>query len=208
MPILIVPGLDGSEREHWQSQWERDLADAYRVVQTDWRRPDRDTWLLRLIEEIERRPGSVLVGHSLGATLIAHLAALRPDLPIGAGLLVAPADPDPRRIAAPGIETFAPVPMALFRFPAIVVASRNDRHMPQARAEHLARLWGATFVDAGSIGHINVASGHGRWPQGRMLLNSLRRPVAGAPPTVEAPDVVVELRRRDRRRRSEVRLLV
>jgi hypothetical protein len=207
MPVLIVPGLHGSEREHWQSHWERDLPDAYRVMQADWSRPNRDDWLRRLVEEIERRPDSVLVGHSLGATLIAHLAALRLDLPVRAALLVAPADPDPRRTEAPGVDSFAPIPTSLFPFPAIVVASRNDPHMAQPRAQHLARLWGAQFIDAGAAGHINVTSGHGRWSQGRMLLNGLRGRAAVADFAYEEErSVVVKLPLRRRRQMSGIRV--
>ena len=149
----------------------------------------------------------MLVGHSLGATLIAHLAALRLNLAVSAALLVvAPADPDPRRTDAPGVDTFAPMPTALFPFPAVVVASRNDSHMPQARAQNLARLWGAKFVDAGASGHINVASGHGRWPQGRMLLNGLRNPAGAAELTLEeSRSVVVKLPVRPRRQAYTVR---
>ena len=204
MPVLIVPGLHGSEREHWQSYWERDLPDAYRVMQADWNRPNRDDWLRRLVQEIERRPDAILVGHSLGATLIAHLAALRLNLPISGALLVAPADPVPRRTDAPGVDSFAPIPTALFPFPAVVVASRNDPHMAQLRAQQLAKQWGAKFVDAGASGHINSASGHGRWSQGRMLLQSLRGPGDYDVPVDDTHGVVVSLRPR-RRQASEVR---
>jgi len=204
MPVLIVPGLHGSEREHWQSYWERDLPDAYRVMQADWNRPNRDDWVRRLVQEIERRPGAVLVGHSLGATLIAHLAALRLNLSIGGALLVAPADPAPRRTHAPGVQSFAPMPTALFPFPAIVVASRNDPHMAQLRAQNLAKLWGARFVDAGASGHINAASGHGRWSQGRLLLQSLRNPGHYEVPVDDTHGVVVPLRTR-RRQAPEAR---
>ena len=117
MPVLMIPGLYGSDREHWQSRWEDDLPDAYRVMQADWQTPNRDEWMPRLVVEIERRPDSILVGHSLGATLVAHLAALRPDLPVKAALLVAPADPSPRRTDAPGVASFAPIPTACSRFP-------------------------------------------------------------------------------------------
>ena len=123
MPILIIPGLNGSEPQHWQSLWEADIADARRVHQADWSNPDRDLWLARLVEEVKRSPGAILVGHSLGATLIAHLAELHPE-----------------------------------------------------RARVIANLWEASFVDAGDAGHLNVASGHGAWPEGRLLLDRLRAP--------------------------------
>jgi len=176
MPILIIPGLNGSEPQHWQSLWEADIADARRVHQADWSNPDRDLWLARLVEEVKRSPGAILVGHSLGATLIAHLAELHPDLPIGGALLAAPADPDLRRVRVPGIASFAPLPLAPFPFPAILVASRTDPHMSQERARVIVNLWEASFVDAGDAGHLNVASGHGAWPEGRLLLDRLRAP--------------------------------
>ena len=176
MQVLIIPGLYGSEAQHWQSLWEAEIAGARRVHQTDWHHPDRDVWLARLVEEVKRSPGSILVGHSLGATLIAHLAEHHPALPVGGALLVAPADPDLRRTRVPGIASFAPLPLAPFPFPAILVASRTDPHMSQERAKVIANLWEASFVDAGDAGHINVASGHGSWAEGRILLDRLRAP--------------------------------
>jgi predicted alpha/beta hydrolase family esterase len=176
MPVLIVPGVHDSEPEHWQSLWEADIPDARRVVQDEWGNPDCDRWLARLAEEIERHPGAILVGHSLGSTLIAHLVQRRPDLPVGGTLLAAPSDPDLHRSPIPGIATFAPLPLAPFPFPAIVVASRTDPYMSIERARVIANVWEATFVDAGEAGHINVASGHGPWPEGRHWLERLRAP--------------------------------
>ena len=176
MQVLIIPGLYGSEAQHWQSQWEADIVDARRVHQADLANPDRDVWLARLVEEVKRAPGAILVGHSLGATLIAHLAEHHPDLPVGGALLVAPADPDLRRPRVPGIASFAPLPVSAFPFPAVLVASRTDPHMSQERANVIANLWEASFLDAGDAGHINVASGHGAWPEGRLLLDRLLAP--------------------------------
>src|SRR5271165_2683913 len=63
--VLIVPGLSGSGQEHWQSHWERGLADAHRVQQRDWDHPNLIEWSHRLADAIEERPGAILVGHSL-----------------------------------------------------------------------------------------------------------------------------------------------
>jgi uncharacterized protein len=186
MPVLILPGLNDSEPQHWQSLWEAEIPDAYRVRQDDWSRPECSRWLARLIEEVERSPGAILVGHSLGATLIAHLARCSPSFPVGGALLVAPADPDLSRRRAPGIASFAPLPLAPFPFPAIVVASRTDPYMAQDRARVIAKLWEADFVDAGDAGHINTASGHGAWPEGRPLLERLRAPRGYLRPALKA----------------------
>jgi uncharacterized protein len=39
-PVIIVPGLGGSEDDHWQTHLERSLPGAIRVHQDDWNGPD------------------------------------------------------------------------------------------------------------------------------------------------------------------------
>jgi predicted alpha/beta hydrolase family esterase len=188
MTILMVPGFNGSEPEHWQSRWEAALDEVERVQQEHWDTPELDTWLTVLVHHVKRRPGAILVGHSLGATLIAHLALRHPDLEVGGALLVAPADPDVRRSRVPGIASFGPLPIEPLGFPAILVASRTDPHMAQDRARIVANLWEAAFVDAGDAGHINVASGHGAWPEGLHWLARLQiRQRAFAQPSLSRP---------------------
>jgi len=131
MAILMVPGFNGSEAEHWQSRWEAALGGVERVQQEHWDAPEFDVWLAVLAHHVRSRPGAVLVGHSLGATLIAHMAVRHPDLDVGGALLVAPADPDVRRSRVPGIASFGPLPIEPLGFPAILVASRTDPHMAQ-----------------------------------------------------------------------------
>ena len=189
MTILTVPGLYGSEPQHWQSRWEAELEDIRRVEQQDFDRPVLEAWLAVLAEVVGRAPGAILVGHSLGATLIAHLAARHPDLPVGAALLVAPADPELRRSRVPGLASFAPLPLEPFAFPAMLVASRTDPYMALDRARVLANLWEAAFVDAGDAGHINVASGHGGWPEGLRLLDQLRSSIGLRAPLERRPQL-------------------
>ncbi|MEZ2410342.1 RBBP9/YdeN family alpha/beta hydrolase [Bosea sp. RCC_152_1] len=173
MTVLIVPGLYGSEPAHWQSRWESEIDGVERVEQDDWDAPELEAWLSTLRRHVERRPGAVLVGHSLGSTLIAHLADRYPDLDIGGALLAAPADPELRASRIRGIASFGPVPDKPLPFPAIVVASRTDPYMNIERARVIANMWDAAFVEAGDAGHINVASGHGGWPAGLRLLDQL-----------------------------------
>jgi len=179
MTVLIIPGLHGSGPAHWQSQWQASMPDAERVELTKWHSPDLATWLDCLVAHVCRRPGAILVGHSLGATLVAQLSAHHPELDVGGALLVAPADPERRRSKIPGIATFGPLPIDPLNFPAILVASQTDPFMAQDRARIIANLWEAAFVDAGDAGHINVASGHGAWPAGLRLLDQLRHSHAG-----------------------------
>lgn len=185
MKTLIIPGLDGSGPGHWQDWWLCRDRNAVLVAQTDWRRPDPHAWAARLVEMVQAHPYSWLVAHSLGAALVARVAAERLDLCVAGALLVAPADTDAGVRLTERIGAFAPMPLAPLPFPATVVASRTDPAMQFRRARMFAAAWGARLVDYGDAGHINAASGFGSWPEGPRLLAELqgrrRRPVDIAP---------------------------
>jgi predicted alpha/beta hydrolase family esterase len=173
--ILIVPGWSDSGADHWQSRWERNLRTARRIEQEDWLRPSRDAWVGRILTAAagSARP-VILVAHSVGVAAVAHAARKMPNGLVAGAFLVAPADVDAaERWPETEGETFdviasgfAPLPLEPLPFPAILVASSNDPYCEIARARQLADAWGATFVDAGALGHINAASGHGPWPEG------------------------------------------
>ena len=56
--ILIIPGLGGSEADHWQTRWEQKLSTARRVVQDDWDRPVLEAWRLGRVPMREYPAGS------------------------------------------------------------------------------------------------------------------------------------------------------
>lgn len=167
--ILIVPGWRDSGPGHWQSLWAGQLPRARRVVQDDWLNPTRAAWVAGIERQIlEARGPVVLAAHSLGCIAVAHLAGDCIKRIQGA-LLVAPADPDRRSV----LNDFAPVPCERLPYRSIVVASTDDPFCPSRRAGAYARAWGSEFVRLPEAGHINVDSGHGDWPLGLSLLQSL-----------------------------------
>jgi len=172
-PVLIVPGLGGSGETHWQTHLQRSLSGVTRVEQDDWDGPELTSWLDGLTAAVERAPGAIVVAHSLGCPLVAHLALRRKELQIAGALLVAPCDVESARHTPSHTHGFAPIPRCPLPFRSIVVASTNDPYMTIGRALELARAWGAEFVDAGPTGHINVDSGFGPWPNGQRLVRSL-----------------------------------
>ena len=167
--IIIVPGWRDSGPGHWQTLWAERLPQARRVVQDDWHTPTRSAWVARLEETVLEQPGPVvIVAHSLGCITTAHMkpeAAAR----VRGALLVAPADPERRAV----LSDFAPVPYAALPYRSILVASSNDPYCLIRLAGAYARAWGSEFVRLQNAGHINVDSGHGEWPLGRALLQSL-----------------------------------
>ena len=171
--ILFVPGLGGSGPGHWQTLWERDIPGAQRVDQADWNAPRRADWLKTLKSKLEEFPASVVVAHSLGCILLAHVAAKYPTLPVKAALLVAPADVESAGPAREAVQGFGPIPLCRLPFPATVVTSSDDPYVSPARAAAFATAWGASLIDIGRCGHINVDAGFGPWPDGRRILDRL-----------------------------------
>ena len=167
--VVIVPGWRDSGPGHWQSLWAEGLDGAVRVEQDDWVSPRRASWVRAIGDLILAQDAPVVVAaHSLGCIATAHLPPAAAERIAGA-LLVAPADPE-RRAA---LNDFAPVPYARLPYRSVVVASSNDPFCPVRLAGAYARAWGSEFVRMQNAGHINVDSGHGDWPLGLALLQSL-----------------------------------
>jgi predicted alpha/beta hydrolase family esterase len=167
--ILIIPGLNDSEPEHWQSRWVRKLSSARKVEQTDFRAPRLAEWrpaIERAIEE-NARP-KVVVAHSLGVVALLHAAERVGDRITGAFLVAPPAERAIRETPAIAAD-FLPYPRARVPFKATLVAGADDPFSDPGFAKALAEDIGAQFLDAGAAGHINVASGHGPWPEGSMV---------------------------------------
>lgn len=175
--ILIVPGLNNSGPDHWQSHWERDIEDCRRVELGDWDDPKRNKWVNRLNLAIHRtgRP-VVLVAHSLGCHAVAwwnEYERPEPGGPVVGALLVAPPEVEAGPVD-PRLARFAPIMRQPFPFPTILAASRDDPYISFGRARRLARIWKSRFLDAGWLGHINADSSIGAWPFGKFLLDQLK----------------------------------
>ena len=70
-------------------------------------------------------------------------------------------------------QSFANVPMDPLPFPSLLVVSSNDELVSLERAAQMASAWGSELHFAGEAGHINVASGHGPWPEGLLMFTRL-----------------------------------
>lgn len=173
-PLLMIPGWNGSGPGHWQTIWEGDHPRFERVEQTNWTRPSRNEWVDRIdqaMRSAERR--TFVVAHSLGCIAVAHWAAdaaeKQTEKLLGAFLVAPPWLTQSERCPTE-LQAFLPTPLGRLPFRAMLVASNNDPYLPIDVAARLAAAWGAHFVNVGRQGHINVASGHGRWKEGQRLL--------------------------------------
>lgn len=169
--FFTVPGFSGSGPQHWQTLWEQDDPSIVRIEQRDWEHPEVGEWsetIDRAVRSVTKRV--ILIAHSCGVAAVTHWAKrYAPD--IAGAFLVAPPDCE-RADLEPAVRGFGPVPLDPLPFPSIVIASENDPYCDFEKARGFANSWGASFVSAGVSGHINTASGHGPWPEGRRLLTA------------------------------------
>jgi len=169
--ILIVPGLNNSGPDHWQTRWQQKLSTAQRVEQQDWKAPDHAAWTRAIVERVNAAQKPViLIAHSLGVAAAAHAAAQFETGKVKGAFLVAPPSEEWLRAHDMDFGAFETHPRDPLPFPSLLVGSRNDPHASYAAVEDLAFAWGAAMLDAGEAGHINTESGHGPWPEGLMSL--------------------------------------
>lgn len=174
--VLTLPGWNGSGADHWQTVWERKYPSLERIEQQSWVEPQLTDWINTISESVARATGPVvLVAHSLACIAVAHWAQSERILAatIEAAFFVAPADVDNSARIPTALQAFAPIPRTRLPFVSALVGSENDPYMAQFVARELAADWGSTFINAGAVGHINCASGHGSWPQGEQKLADL-----------------------------------
>ncbi|GEM48602.1 RBBP9/YdeN family alpha/beta hydrolase [Deinococcus cellulosilyticus] len=170
--VLTLPGWGSSGPEHWQTLWEK-MHGFQRIEQDNWERPDLRNWTSRLDEVIgQSEEPTVILAHSLGCQAMAHWGCCVINHPVVAVLMVAP--PDLARKDTPEeVKSFTPMHLEPLPFRAVVVASTDDPYATIERSQEMAQAWGAAFINVGSKGHINSASGLGLWDEGYAIYQHL-----------------------------------
>lgn len=170
---FIVPGLGNSGPDHWQTHFENSGQNFIRINQKDWDTPASADWAENIDEALSSYDLStvILIGHSLGCTAIANWAKHSQKIIKGA-LLVAPSDLEAPKYNFQTIG-FDHVPLDKINFKTTVVASTNDEWVSIERAMFFAANWESELINIGEAGHINAASGFGKWDEGLEILKSL-----------------------------------
>jgi hypothetical protein len=173
MHFVIVPGINGSGPDHWQSRWQDAWGpSASRISPSSWDEPDLADWCHALDRAAGRRQPAevVLVAHSLGCLAAGYwLQQKQPG--IRGAFLVAPPDAVGPNFPAEA-ASFTSLETAPLTVPGLVVSSDDDPYCTPRAAPRLAGGWGAGHVSVGPAGHINTASGLGAWEAGRALLDA------------------------------------
>jgi len=181
--VLFVPGLRDHVAEHWQTLLEPRVGKSACVPRLGKDNLSVDLWVEALDQAYCAIEGPVvIVAHSAGCVMVAHWAQ-RFRRCVECALLAAPPDFEtPLPAGYPSMESLAangwtPTPRAPLPFPSVVAASTNDPLGALDRVVVLARQWGSQLVNAGAVGHLNPASGHGEWPMAVTLLETMGVPV-------------------------------
>ena len=177
--VLFVPGLRDHVAEHWQTLLAAEIPGSVTVEPLINDRLCRKARVDALDAALNKIEGDVVIAaHSAGALMVVNWG-LAPTRSIRGALLATPADVE--NPLPPGYPTFdelnangwVPIPQRPLPFPAIVAASHNDPLAQFEKMAGLARGWGAELFDAGDVGHLNPASGFGRWDGALPLLKRL-----------------------------------
>lgn len=171
--IRILPGLGKAGPGHWQRRWAERFSTGRIVEPAGWDRPDLRDWTATILAAVAAAEKPVvLIAHSLAVSALVHVAPRLPEGKVRGAFLVSPPDHEGDEIP-PEARGFGNVPRDPLPFPSILVASTNDRLVSVARAVDMATAWGSEIHFAENAGHIDLASGHGPWPEGLMMFTRL-----------------------------------
>ncbi|MEG0340975.1 MAG: alpha/beta hydrolase [Acinetobacter sp.] len=169
---IIVPGVGGSDSDHWQSWLQRELMSCSRVQQKDWNLPILKDWMKSFVTLVAKTEAPIqIVAHSFGCLTSVAALAQHPELTskIKKLILVAPANP--ARFGANGFARNSPNDYATYfhqlkiAVPTEMIISENDPWLNFDDALALAKAWRIKPRNLGQVGHINVASGFGSFPE-------------------------------------------
>ncbi|MEH7414394.1 alpha/beta hydrolase [Neobacillus drentensis] len=170
--FLIIHGLGGSGHDHWQT-WladtltENNYPVSYPTFST-FDAPNLTVWLKELHQAMETIPANselTVITHSLGSLLWLHYGAATTKKLAKRVILVAPPSPTITLKEAP---SFFPVPLNSSHLSRtaeeiLFIHSNNDPYCNMEDAGNYLNLDHPSVV-LPNAGHINPASGYGKWP--------------------------------------------
>lgn len=184
---LIVPGVGGSEVQHWQSWLQQQLVSSSRVQQKYWDRPVLSEWVSQFVKTVAEIKSPIqIVAHSFGCLTSVAALAEHPELKAKVKNLVLVAPANPARFGESGFARHSLTDYKQYFYqlnidvPTTLLISENDPWLNYVDALQLAQAWQLTPINLGPVGHVNVASGYGPFPEifNYLLSEKKRQPVA------------------------------
>lgn len=163
LDILIVPTSRRLDADHWQARWARNMKTAQLVDVVSSDAGLERTTMDAIVEAVARskRP-AVLVAHAAAIDAVAHVAPHLALDKIAGAFLVGPLS----RAVVSRDHRIGPAPIVPLGLRSALIASSDHPECTVEEARQIARGWESTFSEAGNCGRLDVASGHGPWPDG------------------------------------------
>ena len=189
---VIVPGVGGSEAQHWQYWLQQQLVSSSRVQQKNWDRPVLSEWVAQFVKTVAAVKAPIqIVAHSFGCLTSVAALAEHPELSAKVKNLVLVAPANPARFGEAGFARHSLTDYKQYfhqlniDVPTTLLISENDPWLGYFDALQLAQAWKLTPINLGQVGHINVASGFGPFPDilNYMLPEKKLQPVNRMPQT-------------------------
>ena len=189
---VIVPGVGGSEAQHWQSWLQQQLVSSSHVQQKHWDRPVLSEWVAQFVKTVAAVKAPIqIVAHSFGCLTSVAALAEHPELSAKVKNLVLVAPANPARFGEAGFARHSLTDYKQYfhqlniDVPTTLLISENDPWLGYFDALQLAQAWKLTPINLGQVGHINVASGFGPFPDilNYMLPEKKLQPVNRMPQT-------------------------
>ena len=181
---VIVPGVGGSEYNHWQSILQRQLmSSCSRVQQNNWNLPILKGWVAEFVKTVTPIKDDIqIVAHSFGCLTTVAALAQHPELNSKVKNLVLVAPANPARFGEAGFARDSQSDYQAYFHqlkilaPTHLIISENDPWLEFQDALQLAKAWNLNPINLGQVGHINVASGFGAFPELEKYLISEKPP--------------------------------
>lgn len=168
---IIVPGVGGSDYDHWQSWLQRQLMSCSRVQQ-DWNHPVLAEWIDNFVHTLNKvNAPTQIIAHSFGCLTSVAALAQYPELKSKVKKLVLVAPANPARFGEAGFARNSVGNYAEYfhklriDVPVDMIISENDPWLNFEDAQALAKAWKIKPHNLGQAGHINVASGFSTFPE-------------------------------------------
>lgn len=165
--ISIIPGINNSGPQHWQTLWEQQYGFA-RIEQRNWDNPVFKDWKKNLTRAVKNKgtgKNNILITHSLGCLLTVKALPEIKDYISGIFLVAVP-DPSTDFFSSEYLRTFRGLPEKNLEVPGYMIYSENDTFSTAAYSVKQGKTWGLRTINAGRKGHINSDSGLGTWKEG------------------------------------------
>lgn len=167
LDLIFVAEGGLPEPDHWLTRWSSRLSSARFVAPTG-----DDAQADAVVRNAaEAKKPIFFVAHSTGVISVVKAAPAMRSFDVRGAFFVAP--PAEAALATLDGGRWGEIPRVRLPFASVVVASRTDPWASFEDTSALAEDWGAELIDAGEVGRLDAASGHGPWPDGLLRLAGL-----------------------------------